>query len=109
VDAVLDPQTALRDRLTTDIYVPPAGVTGLGKLEAAYQLALAAEAARRKIGKAAREKQITKDLPAHMAEQAREKGVISEQEYEQVQAAEAAMDDVIQVDFFEPDTYRDRK
>jgi acyl-CoA dehydrogenase len=109
VTTVLDPQTGLREHLSPDIYLPTAELPGLGKLEAAYQLALAALAARSKIDKAARKGTISKDLPMIMAQSAREKSVINEEEYALVDAAETAMDDVIQVNFYDPDIYKKRK
>lgn len=109
VNTVLEPQNALRDKLSTNIFLPAGNVPGLGRLEAAYQLALAGAPARGKITRAVREGKIGKDLLLPMAEQAREQGIITAQEYEQVRDAEHAMDDVIQVNFFDPETYKTRK
>lgn len=109
VNAVLDPHTELREHLSTDIYVPSAELPGLGLLEAAYQEALVAMPVRSKLDQAVRSGQIKKDLPLPMAALARDQGVISEQEYELIESADSAMDDVIQVNFYDPEIYKNRK
>lgn len=109
VNAVLDPGSQLREHLSSDIYVPKAEVPGLGLLEAAYQEALVAMPARSKLDKALRSGQIKKDLLLPMAALARDQGVITEDEYELIESADSAMDDVIQVNFYDPDIYKNRK
>lgn len=109
VEAVLEPEQDLRKRLTRDVYVPGPQFPGLGALEAAYDKALLALEARRKIVEARRSGTVEKDLPLRMAEQAREQQVISAEEYALIADAEQAMDDVIQVDDFTPVEYRQRR
>ena len=109
VEAVLNPDQKLRARLTPHVFLPGEGKAGLGALEAAYDKALQALAARDKVTEARRRGEVDRDLPLRMAAQARERAVISATEYELIEEAERAMDDVIQVDHFSPQEYKLRR
>lgn len=109
VEAVLNPDLALRERLTREVFVPAADVPGLGALEAAYGKALLALEARRKVDDARRQGEVDRDLPLRMAEQAREQQIISAEEYTLIADAQQAMDEIIQVDQFTPSEYKQRR
>jgi acyl-CoA dehydrogenase len=95
--------------VTADIFVPKSGEPGLGKLEEALDLVVAAQDAQAKVREAARARRLG-DLPRDkMAEQALSQGVISKDDFDRLMAAEAARDDAIQVDAFDPAMYRELK
>jgi acyl-CoA dehydrogenase len=98
-----------RLHVTADIFVPKSGEPGLGKLEEALDLVVAAQDAQAKVREAARARRLG-DLPRDkMAEQALSQGVISKDDFDRLMAAEAARDDAIQVDAFDPAMYRELK
>jgi acyl-CoA dehydrogenase len=89
-----------RDRLTADIHLPAADEPGLGRLEAAYRKVVAAAPADRKIKDAARAGRLKHAEGCALFEDAVRQGVISEAERKQLCEAQAARQDVIQVDSF---------
>lgn len=109
VDAVLNPNQALRKRLTGDVFIPAPDVPGLGALEAAYAKSLQALSARSKVETGRRNGDVDKDLPLNMARQARDKQLISVEEFALIAEAESAMDDVIQVDYFSEKEHLQRR
>ena len=99
----------LRLHLTSDIFVPKTGEPGLGKLEEALDAVVATQDIRAKIRDAARIRRFG-DLPRDkLADEAHAQGVITKDEYDRLAAAEALRDDAIQVDYFDPETYRGLK
>ena len=96
---------AMRLRLTADIFIPDADEPGLGRLEAALHLIVGAKDANAKVKDAVRAGALDKEPLATLVERAVVQGVIKADEYERLQAAEAARDDVIQVDQFDPETH----
>lgn len=109
VEAVLEAGNGLRECLTTDVYQRPAHQPGMGMLEAAFQQANAAAGVLEKLQGLRRDGQVDKATPLNMAKAALANGLLTEAECQQVVAAENAMDNVIQVNIFEPDDYRKRK
>ncbi|HVS10067.1 MAG TPA: acyl-CoA dehydrogenase [Planctomycetota bacterium] len=90
----------LRLALTSHLYVPPPDEPGLGKLEHALHLVLAARGARTKLKDAVRAGQLERaDEPA-LAEAGVRVGVITERERQIVLAAETARAEAIAVDSF---------
>jgi acyl-CoA dehydrogenase len=90
----------LRLALTSHLYVPPPDEPGLGKLEHALHLVLAARGARTKLKDAVRAGQLERaDEPA-LAEAGVRAGVITERERQLVLAAETARAEAIAVDSF---------
>ncbi|MDA0990900.1 MAG: DUF1974 domain-containing protein, partial [Verrucomicrobia bacterium] len=97
---------ALRDHLTSDIYIPPAQEEGLGQLEATLQKIIAAQSIRTKFRESAQTGKHGADFEEGL-DKAIEAGVITSDERDQLLGAEQARLDIIQVDVFEPDTYRE--
>jgi acyl-CoA dehydrogenase len=94
---------ATRDRLTADLYVPTEPNDALAQLGVAMQAAEAAEPALRKIKEAMRSGLLPSDNPELAVGAARNAGVITDQEAEQVQRCVETRRQVIAVDFFSPD------
>lgn len=109
IKQVMNVDNTLFGRLTSDVFIPEAGSSGLGKLEAAYALSLEALAARRKLKRLQKNKELKKDTWLNMATAALQQGLIEEEDYKLISAAEAAADDIIQVDHFDHEIYLDRK
>ena len=104
-------RTLLEDReerllLTRDIYVPPPHEPGLGRLEAALDKVVEALAVEAKIRDALRAGRIDRAPGDAQVELAREAAVITEEDCRRIRAADAARDEAIQVDAFDPDEYR---
>lgn len=97
--ALLDGGEA-RERLASDIFVPPRGEPGLGRLEEALALSLAAREPRKKLREASRSGRIPRGPERAMAGAARREGLLDEAEERAVLAALEARDDVVQVDSF---------
>ena len=95
-----------RLRLTRDIYVPPPHEPGLGRLEAALDKVVEALAVEAKIRDALRAGRIDRAPGDTLVELAREADVITEEDCQRIRAADAARDEAIQVDAFDPDEYR---
>ena len=95
-----------RLRLTRDIYVPASSEPGLGRLEAALDLAVEALGVETRIRDAVRAGRIDRAPGNALVELALAAGVITEEERRRVSAAEEAREEVIQVDAFEPAAYR---
>ncbi len=97
-----------RARLTGDIFIPSKEHHGLGRLEDAYEKALAARSLERKLRDALKSGHLPK--PEKNGDGALsaavEKGVLTAAEAELVKAAVAARLDVIQVDSFDAETFR---
>ncbi|MCB9896974.1 MAG: acyl-CoA dehydrogenase [Planctomycetes bacterium] len=96
---------ALRDALTAGTYLPPSDEPGLGRLEHAFTLCVAAEAPLKAIKNAVRAKVLPKDDPLRLVEQAVSHGVISAEDGQLVRQAEQARADVIEVDAYDLDSY----
>jgi acyl-CoA dehydrogenase len=91
---------------TSDIYTPPRDEPGLGSLEHALDHAVAALAVETKIRDAVRAGRLDKapgDMLLDLAVAAR---IITDEERQQVLDADVIRDEVIQVDAFDPETFR---
>lgn len=106
VDAVLDPVSDLRARLTTDVFIPREDAPGLGALNHTYEEFIKTQAIRQKINAAVKAGDLSKDIPSNMAHEAHRIGLLSEEEYVAFNSAEHARDDIIQVDYFTPKVYK---
>tara|TARA_B100001248_G_scaffold59027_1_gene40139 strand:+ start:33802 stop:36252 length:2451 start_codon:yes stop_codon:yes gene_type:complete len=94
-----------RKRLLEDgIYVPEDG-KGLGLFANAFKAIKASADIEKKIRRAMRKKEMPKIKGPAALDKALELGVITQAEFEQVQAAEALRNDAIQVDDFSPEEY----
>ena len=85
--------------------MPPADEEGLGQLEATLQQVVAARPIKTKLREGARHGQYGNDLNGSL-EKAVLAGVITNDERQCLLDAEAARLATIQVDVFDPDTYR---
>jgi len=103
--AVLDDAEA-RERLTSGIFIPPEDEIGLGHLEAALRKASEALRIEAKLRAAVRKGIIDRVPGEAMASAGLAAGVISKAELEALHAADAAREEVIQVDAFEAVEYQ---
>lgn len=103
--ALLDDPEA-RDHLTRDIFLPPPEELGLGRLESALAKAMPALAVERKIREAVRAGRIDRAPGELLADRALEAGVITAEERKHVHDADEARRLAIEVDAFDPETYR---
>ena len=100
---------AQRLSLTADIYIPPLGEPGLGRLEAALDKTTEAQPIRDKLRRAVKDGALAKASEEALAEAAYAQGVIDEGERRILKEWDEIRTDVIQVDVFEPETYRSLK
>ncbi len=90
-----------RERLTAEIFVPPAEEEGLGRLLAAVEKVALASAVGRKVRDAVKARRLGNDLEGDaLLDEALRAGVITSAERQQACEASAARLDVIQVDAF---------
>jgi acyl-CoA dehydrogenase len=95
-----------RLNLTGDIFVPPPSEVGLGALEAALDKAVRAIPVETKLRDAVRAGQLDRAPGYMLDEMGLKAGVISAQEYQTLQDAEAARNEVIAVDAFDAETFK---
>jgi acyl-CoA dehydrogenase len=100
--AILLQPGAARDRLTAGMYVPK-GDDATGRLEAAFAAALDCEAIDEKLRKAVKKGKVLVPPGADAGLVAREKGLITAEEYARWQRKEALRKSVIKVDDFPQD------
>ncbi len=92
--------------LTREMYVPPPEEPGLGRLDAALDEALEALAVETKIRDAIRAGELDRAPGDMLLDRAVEAGIIDERDRLEVLEADAVRDEVIQVDAFDPETFR---
>ncbi|NKB55977.1 MAG: acyl-CoA dehydrogenase [Alphaproteobacteria bacterium] len=97
---------AARVRLTPDVYIPASQEEGLGRLEATLDKVVRAQSVRKKVRDAARSGSVEGATEDAWAADAVAKGMISEEELTVLTAATTARRDAIQVDSFDPESYR---
>ncbi|MEM8632454.1 MAG: acyl-CoA dehydrogenase domain-containing protein, partial [Pseudomonadota bacterium] len=89
-----------RERLTADIHVPEEAEPGLGALERALDEAVDALAVERRLRDAVRAGRLDKAPGLALAQAGLDAGEITSMEYDQIAAADACRDEVVQVDSF---------
>ena len=94
-----------RRRVSRGIYEPESIQEPFGLLERAFRLAYQGDHVARKITKAVRERKLEKGRPAALVNKALEANIISVEEAQLIQDAEAARYEAIQVDSFTLDEY----
>jgi len=95
-----------RIHLSDDIFVPPPGEVGLGALEAALDKAVRALPVETKLRDAVRAGKLER-APGYMLDElGLRAGVITTEEYKWLQEADAARNEVIAVDAFDPETFK---
>jgi acyl-CoA dehydrogenase len=95
-----------RLNLTGDIFVPPPGEVGLGALEAALDKAVRAIPVETKLRDAVRAGRLDRAPGYMLDEMGLNAGVITPDEYKLLQDAEAARNEVIAVDAFNAETFK---
>jgi acyl-CoA dehydrogenase len=95
-----------RLNLTGDIFVPPPGEVGLGALEAALDKAVRAIPVETKLRDAVRAGTLDRAPGYMLDEMGLKAGVITPDDYKTLQDAEAARNEVIAVDAFDPETFK---
>ncbi|HEX5122855.1 MAG TPA: acyl-CoA dehydrogenase [Rhodanobacteraceae bacterium] len=103
--AILEDREA-RQTLTGDVFVPPPNEPGLGALEGALDKAVRAIPVETKLRDAVRAGKLDR-APGYMLDDlGLAAGVISKAEYDLLNDAREARDEVVAVDAFDPETYR---
>ena len=95
----------IRDSLTSDIFVPDSSEIGLGRLEVAFEKAIATFPVDKKVRVALHKKLLDRAPEDALFDQALERGIISKEERERVRACGASREEVIQVDAFTPEEF----
>ena len=95
-----------RLRLTADIYIPPGHEPGLGQLEDALTKIVAVYPLEKKIKAAIRDRRLKRGPRMDMIEQARDIGILNDDEFMRMAAAEEARQEAIQVDAFPADFFQ---
>ncbi len=96
---------ALREHLTSDIFLPHQTDKGLGRLEAALASVVAAKDAKQKIRQATHDGSLSRDPLESRAERARQACVIDDEDLRLLTLAAEASDAAIAVDEFDPGAY----
>nr|WP_290225891.1 acyl-CoA dehydrogenase [Trichocoleus desertorum] len=96
----------VRDRLTTNIYIPSHPDEALGRLEQAFQLSIQAESILKKIKTAIRESKLSPAKPEQLIDAALAAEVITATEAALIREAESARNEAIQVDAFSLEEYQ---
>jgi len=109
INQVMDDDSSLFDRLSSDVFIPDSSKPGLGRLEDAFAKSIHARDVRQKLKALVKEGSLKKDNWLALADKARQKGFIDESEYTRLEAAETAADDVIQVDRFAHEVFLERR
>ena len=95
-----------RHTLTADVFVPPPDEPGLGELEAALERAVGALPIETKLRDAVRAGAIDRAPGFMLDELGLAAGVITKAEYDALNEARAARDEVVAVDAFTPEVYK---
>jgi acyl-CoA dehydrogenase len=99
---------AVRDRLTSGVYIPQDRKQQMALLEYAFQLVHQSEEIEKKVRKAVRAGQVPKKKGGLAWDEARKANVITEEEYRLVQETEQVRYEAILVDDFSEEQYRAR-
>ncbi|MNS91294.1 Acyl-coenzyme A dehydrogenase [compost metagenome] len=99
----------VRDRLTDGIYMPTDRNEALGRLEHAFTVVNRADAAEKKIKKAIRDGALPKKKVHLLLEEARNKNIITADEFKLVTEADSVRYDAILVDDFSQEEYMSNK
>jgi acyl-CoA dehydrogenase len=97
-----------RERLTAEMYVPPADELGVGLLDDALMLIVRAAPIEDKLHQLVREKRLERAPVPRLAEQALQGGLINDEEHARLVEAEQARRKAIAVDAFDRDHFAAR-
>ncbi len=106
---LIQQDTEQRDRLTQGIYLSDDPEEPLTRLDNAFKMVKKAEAIERKIRKAVKEKTLPKKRASFLLDEALQKNVITQEEYDTIKKAEEMRNDAIQVDSFTQEEYLNRE
>lgn len=95
-----------RDRLTDGLFMPKAENDPVAQLERAFMLSVQAEEVARKIKGAIKKKELPRKKPMLLLDEALEKGVITQADYNLVERAEKERAEAIRVDNFTLEEYK---
>lgn len=99
----------LRSRLTDGIYIPTNREEAVGRLDHALDVTLRSDAAERKIRKAIKAGQLPKKKVAMLAEEAHQKNIISQEEFNLLREADQIRYDAVLVDDYSEEQYHANK
>ncbi|TYP92751.1 acyl-CoA dehydrogenase [Fodinibius salinus] len=99
---------AQRDRMTDGIYMPEDIDQAMGRYEHALESLEKAEPVYKKIHKATKKKELPKTQPRFVIDEAKEKGIITDEEAELIRKAEDARVELVQVDEFTLEEYENQ-
>lgn len=100
---------ALRDRLTDGIYIPTKRDQAVARYDHAMAVTLKAEAAERKIRQAVKAGQLPRKKVHMLVDEAHQKSIISQDEFNTLKEADAVRLDAIMVDDFSDEQYHANK
>lgn len=107
IAVAMQEDTEQRNRHTAGIFVSDNANDNLGRIDQAFKAVKAAESIEKKIKKAIRAKQLPKKRIPQVMDEAKEKAIITSEEYKMLQRAEELRLDAVQVDDFSPEEYFD--
>jgi acyl-CoA dehydrogenase len=99
----------MRERLTVDCFLPPREEEGLGKLEKALETVVGVRPIEKKLKAAIRSGVLEKRSIASLLDEAVEAKVINPDERSALDKAETLRDQVVQVDAFQPEVFRESR
>jgi acyl-CoA dehydrogenase len=105
IASAMQKEGSLRDRLTQGIFLPTKEGEQLVRLENAFIISLRSEAAEKKVKRAIRDGLLPKKKITLLLDEARNKNVISDEEYKLIQQADTVRYDAILVDDFTEEEY----
>lgn len=105
IASAMQKEGSLRDRLTQGIFLPTKEGEQLARLENAFIISLRSEAAEKKVKRAIRDGLLPKKKITLLLDEARNKNVISDEEYKLIQQADTVRYDAILVDDFTEEEY----
>lgn len=106
---LIQQDTEQRDRLTQGIYLSDDPEEPLTRLDNAFKMVKKAETIERKIRKAVKDKTLPKKRASFLLDEALQKNVITQEEFDTIKKAEEMRNDAIQVDSFTQEEYLNRK
>ncbi len=105
VTKIILTDTSARERLTQGVYLPDDRNQQIARLEYAFKMILQSEKAERKVRSAIRKKQLPKNKIRFVIDEALEKKIISQKEYNELKECANIRLDAIQVDSFTEEEY----
>ncbi len=105
VSRLIQTEGAQRDRMTEGMFIPKDPKEALGRLEHAFTVIKRAQAAEQKIKQAIKAKQLPRKKTPLLIDEAKEKNIITAEEYGLIKESDVVRFDAIQVDDFSEEEY----